>query len=755
MLLPIGGGSKVIRGGTPKIDWSNPITRGLTGIWLFGLSAAGTGLINLVNGRPAPVVGYTDAGPNKIVGSSIGVGVRNSVGTYYWDLGLAADLYGQSISVGTIHRLNNTSVISSFGDSVMGVLLPYSDLNVYFDLPDNVNGRVSFAHTPTTTIENWLFTSGPGSPGKTAWLNGTRKFSGSATSDTGSPSGNFFVGRYQNVALYHTADDIEHYAFATWNRKLSDVEARTFTLNPFSFLIWPEDEIFATQLTVPNQYAPAGWFYPTLVNTALYDPTLVAGAAGWFDAENVNIRLTSSATASGVGTANFVGVAFSIAVGAASGVGHVIGRFDTIAGHGRLTAVGSSVAASAGLASGYSVGKTGGIGQFTIGVSQIGGISFVGATVNGAVGSASGVGAAVAVGIKTTASASSAAGIGAVSGVGFSTVASTVAASGLGAVSAVGASNRAAQGAASGLGTVSSVGAASDASTASASGVGAVTGVGVATATATGSTSGVGVASAIGAAIGAAVGSASGVGTAAATAIAIKAATGAASGIGAIAAASDIGNVGAANGVGAVSGVGAATFAGVGAFSGVGAEAGVGAATFSGAGFAAGAGAVAGTGAAISAGVGAAAGIGSVAAVGSTFVLLYLRPDADITDGGWTNELGNNTDLYASVDETAANDSDYIQSSVNAVADVCRIRISNPSTGVGAPFKVRYRYQKQGSGTADLTVRLFQGSTQIASWTHSNISATLGTVTQTLTGPQFASITDFSNLELELQADVA
>jgi hypothetical protein len=133
-------------------------------------------------------------------------------------------------------------------------------------------------------------------------------------------------------------------------------------------------------------------------------------------------------------------------------------------------------------------------------------------------------------------------------------------------------------------------------------------------------------------------------------------------------------------------------------------------------------------------------------------VLLYLRPDADSIDGGWTNETGGSV-LYSSIDESAVNDADYIQSSVNPVVDVAKISLSNPGFGVTEPAKLRYRYKRDSARTADLTVRLLQGTTQIASWTHTGISTSFVTTEQTLTAPQFASITDFDDLYIELTAN--
>lgn len=131
---------------------------------------------------------------------------------------------------------------------------------------------------------------------------------------------------------------------------------------------------------------------------------------------------------------------------------------------------------------------------------------------------------------------------------------------------------------------------------------------------------------------------------------------------------------------------------------------------------------------------------------------LYLRPDADVTDGGWTNELGGTT-LYTSINETPLSDSDYIQSSVNPTADITRISLSNPSTTVEGPVKLRYRYRRDATKTADLTVRLMQGASTIAEWAHTDISTSFVTATQTLNTSQLSTIDDFSDLFIELEAD--
>ena len=97
-----------------------------------------------------------------------------------------------------------------------------------------------------------------------------------------------------------------------------------------------------------------------------------------------------------------------------------------------------------------------------------------------------------------------------------------------------------------------------------------------------------------------------------------------------------------------------------------------------------------------------------------------VKPDADSAAGSWTDNSGGGTNLFAAIDETTASDTDYVRSPTRS------------------------------SITADLIVRLYQGATLIATWTHTGISSTYVDAVQTLTSPQLAAITDFANLFIEL-----
>jgi len=150
---------------------------------------------------------------------------------------------------------------------------------------------------------------------------------------------------------------------------------------------------------------------------------------------------------------------------------------------------------------------------------------------------------------------------------------------------------------------------------------------------------------------------------------------------------------------------------------------------------------------------GAAASVGE--AIGWTFFFQstasIITPDADDNDGSWLNEVGGTT-LVPSIDEMVPNNSDYIISSVEPISDIARVRLSDPSGAIQQPMSVFYRCGTQGTGSINLKVRLMQGTTQIAEWTHFPCPSAPTTVEQVLTSPQFTSITDPTNLFLEFEA---
>ena len=138
-----------------------------------------------------------------------------------------------------------------------------------------------------------------------------------------------------------------------------------------------------------------------------------------------------------------------------------------------------------------------------------------------------------------------------------------------------------------------------------------------------------------------------------------------------------------------------------------------------------------------------------------TVTLDVLRPNADTSDGTWTNESGNQTNLFASIDETTADDdTTYIRSTVAPVGDVCKIALENPAGGVTTPMRIRYRYRKSANSTAiNLQVRLLQGTTEVWSTTHNNITESYVTADTSITPSP--AITDPNDLHIEFTATMA
>lgn len=134
------------------------------------------------------------------------------------------------------------------------------------------------------------------------------------------------------------------------------------------------------------------------------------------------------------------------------------------------------------------------------------------------------------------------------------------------------------------------------------------------------------------------------------------------------------------------------------------------------------------------------------------------RPTGDAAAGGWTNQAGAATNLYQSIDEASASEADYVQSSVSpATPDVYKATLSplvDPVSSAGHVVRYRIAKSETGGDPISVVVRLMQGSTQIASWAHHDVSSTITPVAQTLTGAQADAITDYAALALTFEARI-
>ena len=133
---------------------------------------------------------------------------------------------------------------------------------------------------------------------------------------------------------------------------------------------------------------------------------------------------------------------------------------------------------------------------------------------------------------------------------------------------------------------------------------------------------------------------------------------------------------------------------------------------------------------------------GAISLLGQTIA----KPSSDVLAGAWLPSVGST--LYGAIDEVSADASDYIYTSS---ASTCSLGLSpavDPLTSTGQV--VRYQaWSPLGNG---LTVRLKQGTTTIASWTHAVLPLTPTIWSQPLSAAECDAITDYTALRLDLES---
>jgi hypothetical protein len=118
--------------------------------------------------------------------------------------------------------------------------------------------------------------------------------------------------------------------------------------------------------------------------------------------------------------------------------------------------------------------------------------------------------------------------------------------------------------------------------------------------------------------------------------------------------------------------------------------------------------------------------------------------------------------LAAAIDETSANDADYIRSEIAPALSAARIKLAagtDPNSSTG--HKIRWRAGKDtpGGEQINIVVSLYQGGGDvtgggvlIAEFTRADVGA-LATFEESLSGAEADAITDYSSLYLEFEAN--
>lgn len=126
-----------------------------------------------------------------------------------------------------------------------------------------------------------------------------------------------------------------------------------------------------------------------------------------------------------------------------------------------------------------------------------------------------------------------------------------------------------------------------------------------------------------------------------------------------------------------------------------------------------------------------------------------VRPISDVAVGDWTP-----TPMYAALDEAVADDLDYIASEGTSAGEVLLAPISPPVAG-DVLIRVRYARDPAATDLLSLTITLVQGTTVIATRTFEDVPGAFTESVITLTAPERALITDWTNLRLRFERAVS
>jgi hypothetical protein len=128
------------------------------------------------------------------------------------------------------------------------------------------------------------------------------------------------------------------------------------------------------------------------------------------------------------------------------------------------------------------------------------------------------------------------------------------------------------------------------------------------------------------------------------------------------------------------------------------------------------------------------------------------RPDADDTDGNWTDKDGGTT-LYTSIDDTSTGDdaTTFIKVADQFSNEVCIVRLEDVDTPVSGDAWIKYKAltEDNGMGQPGLKLELLQGSTVKATTTNSSVDTSSFT-SYSYTISDVSGISDWTDLKLRI-----
>jgi hypothetical protein len=138
----------------------------------------------------------------------------------------------------------------------------------------------------------------------------------------------------------------------------------------------------------------------------------------------------------------------------------------------------------------------------------------------------------------------------------------------------------------------------------------------------------------------------------------------------------------------------------------------------------------------------------------------FARPSIDAFVDSYTNEVGAAVNLFQSIDEVVADDTDFVKSSLTPANKAYVTKLSavvDPLSSIGHILRYRIGKDVASGDRLDQTVELRQGYVSEASpgtLIHQQVHVDVGVFpiagTFTLTAAEADSITDYTNLFIRL-----
>ena len=255
MQIPILTTGRILRPSIPRINWADPITFGLLGVYLPGI-LRGYGLLGplLSNGGDGPGAWGTTADGASLNSLTSGANIGLITTTpLSWQGSPAYTVYFRGVIVGAGN---------SFGHA-LGLSYTNSDTNPYLACAISTDssswataeGFANSGGSGQTTAQVdisghygqmiSLSTSYNAATNLTFWVNG--KIAAQSTAFGSAPSfGTSQILINQYVPTTSRSTNTKCNAGYFWRRELSQAEQTRLSLDPYCFLIFPEDEIMAS-----------------------------------------------------------------------------------------------------------------------------------------------------------------------------------------------------------------------------------------------------------------------------------------------------------------------------------------------------------------------------------------------------------------------------------------------------------------------------------------------------------------------------